>query len=362
MVSDYPTDQQQPPRGLREALTRSQSLGEPSVDLTPLMGPDAPQTPEEQRKRQQQIQRRVAEDLARSNAPKLEATKHFRVIVCWRIVRFLGRTRGMVAADQPLHEALDGADDNPDPWTRPIAVTRFPMRRTARTMPIVHELAMAEDHQRTYADPPAILAGLAFQPPPPSDEGFVYDPAKDQLLWHWIQMCRYISNTMGLQNGSPANALIGQYGLHGLFDPYMVRDAFCEPHEIMYFEHVLIEATLDLLIDNTTRHTLSELKEKFGLAPEEAQGVLAMARATAEQCMDGTVEEARSMMLLRLEDYLHRCREACNMREEIAALKQMSIILGLADAEKESTQDDFVRLVENTARERKQLPRPENDQ
>lgn len=304
----------------------------------------------------------------------LADTEPQRIAVAWRLVRELARVKGYVGADQSLQDGLAPDAKNIDPWMIP---DEFSEHRAAKspppTMMLVQILQDAEnlaeewqytrhDHDR---DKMAIHPGIAFLPPPVpmrwleiSDRGVRvlgdYDPRQDKLLGFYCAAMRSLSKSLFISEGSPADRDYGILGLTGLLRPETCRLAFPSKTQICTYESLMIQKTSNWLIHNSLNECRASLRQEFGLQQHEINSLIRMARAYCKAMTEGDIEEDRSLMLLRLEDYLRRSKSALDLNSEMKALKQMSIILGLAKLDTDDEMSEFMEVVRSVNHERKQ--------
>lgn len=268
----------------------------------------------------------------------------YRLIVTWRITRWLATHRGLLYTEDTLAEGLASpSPDIPDPWTTPTALRNKPPGALPTSVYSLRTLLLKDD------TPP-----LALVPPVPAAS---VNPANDHATHCFIHMVTIAAEGLNLLDGSKADPDLGRYGLFGLLEPQLLAAAWPSPRQIAEYEHLILERVIELIVKDSYQHARKEVRDKFGLLPNEIKQVMAMARALASEMTEGSIDEARAIMLLRLEDYIKRAREACQMREEMNAMKQLSIIQGLAEADKDNIDDDFRKIVENTANQRKQITR-----
>lgn len=304
----------------------------------------------------------------------LADTEPQRIAVAWRLVRELARIKGQVNTDQTLQDGLTGDARNPDPWMIP---DEYAEHRTHSIPPpspallriLFDSQQLAEEHQYARYDDRSekmtYHAGIAVLPPPVpasameiSDSGYrvlpTYDPADDKLLGFFVAAMRSISKSLFIQEGSPADRDYGVMGLAGLLRMETCRLAFPSKTQICTYEALMIQKTSNWLIHNSINECRAALRQEFGLQQHEITQLVRMARAYCKSLTEGDIEEDRSLMLLRLEDYLKRSKSALDLNSEMKALKQMSIILGLAKLDTDDEMSEFLEVVRSVNHERKQ--------
>lgn len=301
----------------------------------------------------------------------LEDLFPYRLRAAWRIVREWVRTKGLIQYDETLSEALEPPHEDFDPWIIPEAYKQpgnyvnysRDINRDALQILLEAE-ALPEEFwfsRVNNAGAVTIHTGLPVLPPPvPLDwhdslgdvsEG--YDPDEDTLLRSYIRAIRSIAQGLYIDQGSKNDPDQGRYGLVGLFDPHLIRLAFPSRMAIIVYEEMMIQETLDLVIEFGVPEAKRRLKNKYGLQPVELMSLMKMSRVLAQRQMEGDVEEDRSIMLMRLEDYCNRARNALDLRSELSGLKQMSIIMGLAQSHENDPVHEFIDVVRRVSQERR---------
>lgn len=347
----------------------------------------------------------------------LEDTQPYRIRVAWRLLREIARTKGLVAPDEMLVEALepkymapeDDLDFAPasqmtihhdahtpmtgfvdDPWLIPRPFVRDVGReRLSGPDPsfrysnsVIEALLAAErvpEHLKCYyvqlisehekqTWKPVYLNGLPLMPPnvpfphlhPLSgvqtghwgDDYDPYNSAHDPLLHVYIKLLKNTAMHLYADQGSEVDPNCGRYGLHGLYDPALVRLSMPSRVQIMAWEALIVEDTLQQLVKNGQPQTKHYLYKTYGLRPHEIQQLIRIAKVRARQAVEGDVEEDRGLMVLRLEDAARRAREVSDLRAEMAALKNLAIVLGLARVDPQSAITDFVAVVKDAYQQR----------
>jgi hypothetical protein len=88
------------------------------------------------------------------------------------------------------------------------------------------------------------------------------------------------------------------------------------------------------------------------LSPFEANFTVRLAARLARERTGFDVEEQRSLMIIRLEEFARRSRRADNLRNELNAYKLLALVQGLGKVEPEDEQAAFVRVVRGYNRDR----------
>lgn len=334
----------------------------------------------------------------------LEAMLPWRIRAGWRVVRELVRLKGLGTHDVPLEEALgardvDQPDDddlnhgtgvldmdepvttrpvkNPDPWsvpTRMVTPGRASMNRDITP-------AMLDAMRRAETLPDDLLPrrlngktgrwevhrGMAILPPPVperhmrySNEGLPpkvansYDPeVDDPMLRLWLRVVEMIVIDLGVHRGSINQPDDGRLGVFGLIEATLCRACWPTRLQLVAWEQILIEKTLKLLVDDGVATAHKRLEEEHGLNRRERQGLVTLAHKLAREQVSPDREDARAIMVLRLEDMVRRSRGCLDLGAEFKAMKQLSTILGLTDAEHNDPMTEFTRIVKQVAGERR---------
>lgn len=119
------------------------------------------------------------------------------------------------------------------------------------------------------------------------------------------------------------------------------------------YEEMLVDAVVQRMLDEGVRPTTAWLQADQGFRTHEAIDLVRLARGEARWRTASSVEEDRALMVLRLEDFTRRAREALDLRAELGALKALAVVQGVAQADVHGDDDDFaavVRKVANQAR------------
>ena len=277
----------------------------------------------------------------------LEDNTPLRVRAAWRIVRELARISGLVSQQEKL-EDMDIM--SPCPWTLG-GGCRMPgadekTGYLGRVWPIVRMLC--DD------------GGLPLLPPPvPSrfvDADGVksnYDPSKvghDPVLLSYVAVISAVSKYLGIHSGSVEYPDAGKLGMYGLEDPHLVRLAFPSRLQIMACEDLIVAEALELLVKHGTTKARKQLELRYGMVPREAKSALQMAMTESRERLSASgTDEERSLMVLRLEAYIDKCGAKSDLRSELGALKQLTVLLGLNKADPDDIMKEFVDIVASVA-------------
>jgi hypothetical protein len=315
-----------------------------------------------------------------------------RIRVAYRILRHHATIKGIVNRDETLSTALPtiSDDDTPqNPWLIPLTIKKcLPHLRAARisydlysileraerlppnfhvlTTPLLpaqaHGAAItaAEDTENQLSTRPQSLPGLALLPPPPPPHQIdpltnstkpEYDPLKhDPLLCIWCEAMESIARSpLNTFLTLPADPLLAKYGNDGLFDPARARAAWPTAEEIMAWEDMLVVETMQTLVEDGHRQTREELKNRHGFTAEEVSRIMDLAKLRVRDIDLMDLDAERAFMRRRLEAFIDRAKDSFDMRAELAAYKQLSIILGLAQGGAEGFDDMAERVIRTHA-------------
>lgn len=296
----------------------------------------------------------------------------YRLRTCYRLVREFARHRGLVADDETLAEALSPLPTNPDPWTIP-EETSLPAIGNYSRVAIDHmERAerFDERHMIQKFDQDnkkwVCFPGLALLPPEVpvhylSDTGYPkedYTLEGDHMLCQYVKVLDALAMNIYADQGALGDPDAGRFGLEGVLHYSTVRRVFPSRLQLVMWEEMLIEESLSLLIDKGVTIARRTLYDKYGMQPWETNAMMKMSRVRARQAVEGDVEEDRGVMLLRIESFIERAKSGLDLRAEMAGLKQLSLVLGLAKNHETDVLQDFFDVVRAVGEERKTLESP----
>lgn len=322
----------------------------------------------------------------------LQTYSPHRTLAAWRLVREMARSKRLIQRDQSLMEALPpdqpAYDDlykpREDPWTipEPARTQTMDYLRFERGLKSHERLCtdylktceyaeslkeefqdflwFAEDSEWKISRRP----GLALLPPKVPfnqylDNGDVkasYNPADfehDPLLHAYTRGLYYVSKHLYFELNSKKNPGMYDEALSSLLNPAYVRLVFPSRIQIISVEALLVEETMDLMVSFGITHAKKTLHEKYGFLTHELDQLSDMAKIRAAECVNTDVEQTRSLIILRLEDIAKRCREALDIRAELAAVKQLAVVTGVTQVKPESLEQSFIDMVKSTSSSRK---------
>jgi hypothetical protein len=297
----------------------------------------------------------------RDTAP-LSASYHYRVRTAWRLAREFARLLGIVSESQTIAEAISHDED---PWRQQYPFMGAEEARAHQRVnaDLVFVLRHADGHNQMPLAPPPVpekwLDGRGNVKPEYNPENEEHDP----LLHRWIWCAGRVVDMMGLNLATPGSARLdppvapdpesGRLGMIGLLDPKLVRLAFPSPEDIMTFEVDLAEITCDKLVEYGAIDVHKWLHAAFGLQAREQRSVVKMARARAALMSYGDPEEARAVMVMRLEKMLATARDCLDLDAQIKIQKQLQLVLGLGKVEPETRETTMAKIIGRISGERK---------
>ena len=377
--------------------------------------------PLQQKKLEQEVTRRIINQVFYEPDATLEDLTPHRIRVAHRLVREMARHRGYIRPDEMLIEALEPAYVPPaedestieidneeteaevsttnslvfDRWLYPehyqkppydqknphmrlflnvvqlmldaeeINPSYLPFQWVAKTVKFEIEPDTFQEEQRWF---PHHYPGVALLPP-----GIPYpfiladgtirkdydcqNPSHDPALHAYIKIIKALSEALYIDLGSLEDPDSGRYGLAGLFEPSTIRQAFPSRVQMMTWESLLVDETLDNIVRDGMPKANRLLQDRYGYQSIEAQQFLKMAKAKAAYLASGDSEEDRGVMILRLEDAARRARESLDIRAELAALKNLAIVQGLSRVDPQDAMSDFVSIVKNMSGRPSEMPR-----
>lgn len=262
---------------------------------------------------------------------EIEEFHPFRIRVAHRIVREILRVTGACDPDQRLIEAMVPDRERLNPWTHPLD------RATSYDPYSVGVTAVLERaHEMGFS--------LSVTPPP-APEGGSLGPMGDRRLLLFVALVEATQRSLNIEAGVVGDPQRGILGLKGLVDPLLVRRCWPLTTELLAWEECLIQDTLEFMIQHGQNQAARWLRDEHGFFPFERAGWLRIAKNQAREITEGDIEDDRAFMVMRLEDYMHRCREAFDRVGELRGLKILSLILGLSKVEPEDAATEFSKIV-----------------
>lgn len=293
-----------------------------------------------------------------------EQTLPHRIRVAYRITRELARVKNLVEEDQTLAEALTHNWLLPTELRRPLP-GRAGVNAVSQGLIAILESAMNDvdlyDQPCFFPMPlsdetePRLMGagGLGLMPPEvpwrwrdktSHEVREDYNPRRDPMLKKWTLAVGEIARYLRVVD-MPDD--VGRLGLHGLDDVETTRVLWPSQLQLLYWEEVLINRTLERLTKKGIPAVRRGLREEEGMTHAESTVMVKLALALAREQTDTDVEEQRAIMILRLEDFLQRARDTLELKVELAGLKQLSIVQGLSKTDPEDTLSVFASIVKD---------------
>lgn len=270
--------------------------------------------------------------MARTRQEDLEP---YRIPVAHRITREILRFLGVCAPDMRLTEAMIPSRNISDPWREPQPYSGWDQNPA--------HLEIMECFEEALID--LKLPGLPILPPE-APETPNYKTREDKYLRLYVKLIEATQRSLNIEQGmAPGRPEMGRLGLSALIDRDLVRQHFPSPYEIMAWEEILIQETLDVMVQRGQNKTAKHLQHAYGMLPHETAGWIKLAKIQARELTENDVEDDRAYMILRLDNYIERCREAVDLAAEHRALKHMSVILGLGKVDPEDANAEFLKVV-----------------
>lgn len=292
-----------------------------------------------------------------------------RLVCCYRMVRELARIRGDIHDDETMADVLmprldpfdqTGRPDDElrrDLWKNPVLFYPPAMSSYSRP-PAADAVGMLMEANNIPADE-CLLPGMSLLPPPvPESMHGSYDPDKDRRLLLYINILDAISRSLSIRVGSGRDRSLGELGMRGLNNPTLIRYLFPTPLQLISYEVMVIDRTLDYMVKNPgDPKAMSWLYHKHGFTAGEARVIVRLAKSRARVVLETDLEDERAMMQLRLQDIARRAQQGLDLRAELAALKQLSIVQGLSKNDNNDIMAEFSDVVRAvSSRQQKALP------
>lgn len=308
----------------------------------------------------------------------LEDLAGYRIKVGWRLVREMCRMKGLAHPEDSILDALQPTSRNIDPWVVPETWKR-PARVNLTTLSQIsvkyyhqcenlaekfhykRHVLEAEENQPNFVAYP----GLAILPPPipwywweqdkyNQRKRVVenYDPHEDLALVFYTKVINQLAEELQIYEGSVDDPDQGRFGMKGLTDVETIREAFPSRFQLEAYEELLVEEALQAMTQFGQTRARKILRDRHGLTRLEIEGLCKIAKAHIRKQMESDIEEDRAFMVTRLEEFIRRARDSLELRAELAGLKQLTIVLGLARSEMGDAMSDFVNVVSDISSSR----------
>lgn len=305
------------------------------------------------------------------NPPTLDhpSRQPSRIKCAYRLIREMAHMRGLVHQSQSLQDALIPDQNMPDYWVTPLRLKGEPAKNTIhpyfswkayrvmaeaeRLDPVYHVLApnpRCPDNEEEAIKTP----GFALLPPsiPKGFKGPNYNPDHDLNLVAYCCAVEAIAISLHIRDGGHYDRQYGIQGMEGLENPTLVRGLFPSAVQVMTYEALLVDYTLNIYVEKGQKATQDHLYLRYGFLNHEIESLIKQAKALANRRMTASLEEERAMVVMRLEDYIRRCREVLAIKDELNGIKQLAMVLGVTRMEPEDAMADFLGVVKTVENER----------
>lgn len=245
----------------------------------------------------------------------------FIVAAAWRIARGLSMLKGKLGPETFLNEM------EPCEWSTP-------------------SLGSNAGASGRSIERALMVTSVAILPPEPPAEWLngekdpnFYDPASDIGYSQHLELIMRVATRLGIEQRRE-----GRYGLLPLTDPAIARSAWPTPREIMAFESVMVDESVQVLISDGHFGALRKLRELHGLTHEEAGSMILLARRAMRSMRNGTDSDGdKATMIARLEDLAMRCRTSLDLRAELMVYKTLAVVQGITKTQ--ATDEDVDDMV-----------------
>lgn len=299
-------------------------------------------------------QRLMFERLFKEQSLSLDELTPYRVRTAWRAVRYICVKLGVLTPDLLLGslpteapQPTRGIDLFYRPYQAADLTPPHPDRPTRKLMELVR-LAGDQGEPVAYQrlSPTGNALEIHHRP------GFTLLPTVETAEY-WAKAIDVAEENLFLSRGSIKDRDQGRYGLLGLTDPALCPLACPTLPEMLMWELFLVDEVTTLLA-STGEHLIdTTLREHYGLLPDETRAVIAQARRAIRERTDLDIEEQRALMVMRIQDVIHRAQQALDPRAELAGLKLLSQTVGLTKAEPKDIKALFKQVVNEAANTRR---------
>jgi len=285
----------------------------------------------------------------------------YRIRVAYRLIREMAQLGRFVADDELLIDALTETDiahfKNPytDLGAFPDGTRPGIDLSEQRLKPLQHRaLEYILDGERLTLLPPP-TPNTAFDKGVLRDDFNPQDPRQDPDLHRYIATLLTIVDYLGLIHGYIEDPQQGSLGFKGMNDPELIRFIFPDIYSIFQYEAMLVEETLQLLLNSNPKKAMIVLGERYGLMRFEAQRLVAQARVRAAEDRFSDMEEERAIQLLTIDNFIERAREALDPRVELRAIHLRSVISGVTKITPKTEDDDWSTIADEVNAEPKKI-------
>ena len=320
---------------------------------------------------QQQLTKHVISTAFKEEGATLDDYIGYRIKAAWRIIREMCRMKGLAHPEDTLIDALEPHGGNIDPWTvpepwrRPVGLRMATISQLSIKYYTQVEALSSKFHYKRHnleaveGQPDhSVYPGLALLPPEipwhwweqdkkSKRQAVVenYDEHEDLALVFYVKVVNQIAQELQIEQGSTDDGDQGRYGMKGLTEVETIRQAFPSRLQIVAYEELLIEETLQTMTKFGQSRARKILRDRHGFSRREIEGLCKIAKGYIRKQLESDIEEDRAFMVTRLEEFVLRARESLDLRAELAGLKQLTLVLGLSRSEVGDAMTDFLNVV-----------------
>lgn len=178
--------------------------------------------------------------------------------------------------------------------------------------------------------------------PDATDDVILYEPARDTALLEFINWYHLIARRTGIAQDKSFGPYLAQ-----LFDPRLTRLLWPSPAEVVAFEFALVRHIARELRTKSFFKIEEDLQREFGFSLTEATAVRRMAVSYIADYGAITTEEARGLLIARLEDLYEEARSQFDAQGALRAAKLEALILGLGKEAPYNQREDFKDLAKS---------------
>jgi hypothetical protein len=171
------------------------------------------------------------------------------------------------------------------------------------------------------------------------------DSEHRDLIFSYFEVVRTICQRMNLCHGEE-----GRRGFIGMTELDLYEEVWPTLEEILAYENQLVHEMKALAMEHGPMLCRDEFRTTHRFMQWEVTNLYHVTVQAAVETHTGTLEEERAVMLLRLENYIKRCKESGEMRAELATYKLISDIQNLRKAQSADEESEMVDVVKATVK------------
>lgn len=183
------------------------------------------------------------------------------------------------------------------------------------------------------------------------ERGVYFSPPQNpQDTLEFFEFFHRVCGYLGVPHGSIEDRDLGHLGLRDLEDPETLHHYWPDLATVAMLEDYVVHDALEKLVRRGHMAARLYLSRRWGLQSYEIDNVVALSRDMGRSFSSSTAEEDKALMSLQLEDFINRARDAGDLRNEVAGIKQQAIVKGISRAQTEDFFSVFHNVVDTTAR------------